>query len=63
MWVIIEPYLLQYGVPLALAILQKTGLVTQADAALVKVGTHVLTAVEGTKFSQSYPEEVHSGGV
>lgn len=45
------------ALPLALQILQKSGQINAAEALGVKMGTHVLTAVENVKTYDTYPPD------
>lgn len=53
-------------IKLALAMLQKLGVITGFDAALIKAGTHTIKAIEKIKTYSApsdFPTEVHSDGV
>jgi hypothetical protein len=49
MWAIIGPYVIKFGISLALSLLQRTGLINAFEADGVRAGTHVLQAVENVK--------------
>ena len=51
-------------VPLAIALLEKAGIISSTDATLVKAGTHVLQAIESVKTysaSSDFPNSQREG--
>ena len=48
------PLLIKYGIPLAISILQKTGVVNAAEAFGLKAGTHVIQVVSTIKATPDY---------
>jgi hypothetical protein len=49
MWAAILPYLVKFGISLAVSLLQKTGVINRFEADGIKAGTHVLMAVKNVK--------------
>ncbi len=72
MWAVIAPYLVKFGISLAITLLEKSGVISGLEADGVRAGTHVLQAVENVKTfsdndqlnpSQSdFPDNARNGG-
>jgi hypothetical protein len=45
-WALIGPYLIKFGISLAITLLEKSGVISGFEADGVRAGTHVLQAVE-----------------
>jgi hypothetical protein len=53
-------------IKLAIALLEKTGVISSLEASGIRAGTHVIQAVENVKtYSEpsDFPDQVHKGGV
>lgn len=57
MLAILTPYLIKIGWSALLFLAQKLGAVSAIQADGIKIGTHILTAVENTKTDPVYPEQ------
>lgn len=56
MWAVIAPYLIRFGISLAVALLQRSGVLSAAEADGVRIGTHIIQA---TKTEDVYPTGVN----
>jgi hypothetical protein len=59
MWAVVAPYLIKFGISLAITLLQKTGVISGLEADGVRAGTHVLQAVNNLKTYPEYPVGVN----
>ena len=55
MWAILLPYLIKFGISVAVSILEKTGCINAAEKFGLKAGTHVIQAVESVQTYDEYP--------
>jgi hypothetical protein len=58
MWAVIVPYLVKFGISLAITLLQKSGAISAFEADGIKAGTHVLAAVKNVK-TYSTNDQIH----
>lgn len=49
MWAVIAPYLVKFGISLAISLLEKMGVISGFEADGIRAGTHVLQVLKNVK--------------